>query len=134
VTHDKPQASAKSADDRPSSAPVDGERLRALERFARWSDSGIRLPGTPWTFGWDALIGLIPGIGDVAGVAMSGYVFEQGRRLGVSKTTLVRMAANIAVDFVVGSIPVIGDLFDFGFKANQRNLELIQLDVGRRTP
>ena len=115
--------------------PADGsdeeqqERLRRrLRRIAHLMDSSIRVPGTRYRVGLDALIGLIPGVGDAAGLAVSAYVVLAARRRGVPRRTLARMAANVGVDALVGSIPVLGDVFDLGFKANRRNLRLAGIE------
>jgi hypothetical protein len=100
------------------------ERLR---RFAWLLDSSIRVPGTRWTVGIDALIGLVPLLGDAAGVLLSSYIVFEAARLGASKGVLARMALNIAIEGLIGALPVIGDLFDAGFKANQRNIKLLGL-------
>ena len=105
------------------------ERLEKLDRVATWSDSAITVPGTSWKIGWDFLIGLIPGVGDVAGLGLSAYVIEQGRHLGVRRSTLARMSFNALLDALLGSLPLVGDLFDASFKANRRNVELIRRDV-----
>jgi len=97
-------------------------------------DESIRLPGG-YRIGWDGIIGLVPGIGDVAGLTVSAYIIAESARLGASKSVLLRMSANAAIDAILGAIPVLGDLFDFTFKANRRNLHLLQsqLDVPQRT-
>jgi len=100
------------------------ERLR---RLAWLLDSSIPVPGTRWTVGIDALIGLVPVLGDVAGMLLSSYILLEAVRLGAPKRVLARMALNIAVEGLVGSIPLLGDLFDAGFKANQRNIRLLGL-------
>ena len=101
----------------------DDPAARRLARTARLLDSSIRLPGG-YRIGWDGVIGLVPGVGDLAGVALSGWVLFGAARLGVPRVTLARMGLNVAVEAVVGTIPVIGDLFDFAFKANERNVRL----------
>ncbi|HEX6296554.1 MAG TPA: DUF4112 domain-containing protein [Burkholderiales bacterium] len=100
------------------------ERLR---RLAWLLDSSIRIPGTRWSVGIDALIGLVPVLGDAAGVILSSYIVYQAARMGASKGVLARMVLNIAVEGLVGAVPIIGDLFDAGFKANQRNIRLLGL-------
>jgi predicted aconitase with swiveling domain len=100
------------------------ERLR---RLAWLLDSSIRIPGTRWTVGIDALIGLVPVLGDAAGVILSSYILYEAARMGAAKGVLARMALNIAIEGLVGSIPLLGDLFDAGFKANQRNIRLLGL-------
>lgn len=103
--------------------PAAPSRLRAL---AHLLDDSIRVPGTRMRFGVDALIGLIPGFGDAAGAAISAYLLLEAGRMGVPRPTLLRMAGNVALEAVVGTIPVLGDLFDAGWKANLRNLRLME--------
>jgi hypothetical protein len=102
------------------------ENARArLARLAWLLDSSIRIPGTSFTIGLDALIGLVPVAGDLVGVLLSSYIVREAAALGVSKSILVRMALNVAVEGIVGMIPFAGDLFDAAFKANQRNVRLL---------
>ncbi len=89
-------------------------------------DDAVRIPGTNLRFGLDALIGLIPGIGDMAGGVATAYTIVAGERMGAPKSVLVRMVWNVLVDTVVGSIPVLGDLFDIGYKANRKNVQLLE--------
>ena len=114
-------------------APVVGTiDPRSLERL-RWLgyllDNSIPVPGTRFRFGLDSIIGLVPGVGDLVGGALSLYIILEAARLGVPKPLLVRMGYNVAVDALVGGVPVLGDLFDAGFKANLRNLALVQQHV-----
>lgn len=99
---------------------------RGLDNLALYLDGLFRIPGTDWRFGLDALIGLIPNVGDTITSFASFYILLAGVRYGVPKITLLRMAFNIAVDYLVGSIPFIGDAFDFVWKANQMNMNLIR--------
>ena len=101
-------------------------RLAALARFAELLDSGIRIPGTQLRFGLDPLIGLIPGVGDAAGAVLAGWILVEAIRLGASRATLVRIAGNIALDAGIGAVPLIGDIFDFAWKANVRNVTLLE--------
>ena len=101
-------------------------RLAALARFAELLDSGIRIPGTQLRFGLDPLIGLIPGAGDAAGAVLAGWILVEAIRLGASRATLVRIAGNIALDAGIGAVPLIGDIFDFAWKANVRNVTLLE--------
>ena len=80
--------------------------------------------GGGYSIGLDPIIGLIPGIGDLIGTAVSSFIIFQAQRAGVPKATVLRMMANVAIDSAVGAIPFAGDAFDFVFKANQKNLEL----------
>jgi hypothetical protein len=99
------------------------ERTRAL---ARLLDSRFRVPGTGLRFGLDGILGLVPGVGDAAGLALSTYVIVQAVALGARGATVGRMVANVALDATVGSIPVLGWVFDFWFKANNRNVALLE--------
>ena len=98
------------------------ERLRML---AWLLDSSIPIPGTRLSIGIDALVGLVPFIGDLAGVAASLYILAEAARLGVSRSVLMRMALNVAVEGIVGLVPLAGDVFDAAWKANQRNVRLL---------
>ena len=98
-------------------------------RLADWLDARFRIPGTNWRFGLDGLIGLAPGIGDTLTTLASLYLVAEAWRLGVGKRTLARMIANVAIDSVIGAVPVAGDLFDFVWKANRRNIALLERDL-----
>jgi hypothetical protein len=111
---------------------VDREQvLRRLEFLARFLDDAIVLPGIKYRIGWDGLIGLVPGIGDALTTLMSGYLIWEARRLGVSQATIMKMVANVLIDMLAGSVPVVGDLFDMGWKANRRNLNLLREALSR---
>ena len=99
---------------------------RGLDNLALYLDGLFRIPGTGWRFGLDALIGLIPNVGDTITSFASFYILVAGVRYGVPKITLLRMAFNIGLDYAIGSIPFIGDAFDFFWKANQQNMDLIR--------
>ena len=105
--------------------PADREAIRRLERFAYLLDEQFRVPGTNFRVGIDGLVGLVPGIGDTAAAAIASYVLLEAYRMGAPRALIARMAANIGLDWVVGSVPVAGDLFDFAFKANRRNVDLL---------
>ena len=98
----------------------------SLETLSTYLDGFFRVPGTGWRFGLDALIGLIPNVGDTLTSLMSFYILIAGVRYGVPKITLLRMAFNIGLDYLVGTIPFIGDAFDFVWKANKQNMDLIR--------
>jgi hypothetical protein len=98
---------------------------KRLARLAWLLDSSIPIPGTRFSVGIDALIGLVPFLGDIAGVLFSGYILAEAARMGVGRRILFRMAFNIAVEGLAGMIPFAGDLFDAAFKANQRNVRLL---------
>lgn len=106
----------------------------SLDTLSRYLDGLFRIPGTGWRFGLDSLIGLIPNVGDISTALVSFYILVAGVRYGVPKITLVRMAFNIGLDYVVGSIPFIGDAFDFFWKSNKQNMDLIrERGTGRGT-
>jgi hypothetical protein len=98
------------------------ERLRTL---AWLLDSSIPLPGTSFSIGLEALIGLVPLLGDLLGVLFSSYILAEAARLGAPKAVLGRMAFNVAVEGIVGIVPFAGDVFDAAWKANQRNVRLL---------
>lgn len=97
-----------------------------LDNLALYLDGLFRVPGTSWRFGLDSLIGLIPNVGDTLTMFPSFYILLAGVRYGVPKITLLRMAFNIGLDYVVGMVPVVGDAFDFVWKSNKQNMELIR--------
>ena len=88
-------------------------------------DTALRLPGTRISLGADSVLGLIPGIGDFAGAAVSLFIVNEARRLGVPNDKLAKMLVNVGVDTVAGSVPLFGDVFDVYFKSNRRNLALV---------
>lgn len=108
---------------------------KRLDRLAWYLDNSIQLPGLNVRVGIDPLVGLIPGIGDSIGAIMSSYILSEAARLGAPKSILLKMAFNIAVDALAGVLPIFGDLFDFGWKANQRNARILgdYLDNPRET-
>ncbi|NNE66620.1 MAG: DUF4112 domain-containing protein [Pyrinomonadaceae bacterium] len=98
----------------------------SLETLSHYLDGVFRIPGTGWRFGLDALIGLVPNVGDLSTALLSFYILIAGVRYGVPKVTLLRMALNIGLDYLIGVIPFAGDAFDFFWKHNKRNMELIR--------
>lgn len=111
----------------------DDARVKRIRALAQLLDNAFRVPGTNFTFGWDQLIGLVPGAGDAATGLLAAYIVVEAARLGVPKRTLVRMIANVAVDMAGGTVPVVGDLFDFAFKANRMNLRLVEKHLGLKS-
>src|SRR5690606_8408990 len=105
------------------------QRARAVreraERLSRLLDTAVGIPGTRIRLGLDALIGLVPGVGDAIGLVLGGWFLLEGARTGASGATLLRMAGNLAVDALVGVVPLLGDVLDIAFKANRRNARLL---------
>src|SRR5258705_1243402 len=99
---------------------------KSLDRLGWLMDDLIRVPVLGWRFGLDALVGLIPGFGDTATSLVSFYILAAAVRYRVPKITLLRMGLNIGIDYVVGSLPLVGDLFDAWWKSNQMNVELLK--------
>src|SRR5919206_1729020 len=99
---------------------------QSLDQLSLLMDGLFRIPGTGWRFGLDALVGLVPYVGDFATTAVSFYILAAGVRYRVPKVTLLRMATNVAADYLVGSVPVAGDLFDVAWKSNQKNVALLR--------
>ncbi len=102
------------------------ERLERLDALASFMDSAIVIPGTNIRFGADALIGLVPGIGDAICAGVSCLIVLEARRMGAPAHVIGRMVGNIALDSLAGAIPVIGDLFDVAFRANLRTMQLLR--------
>jgi hypothetical protein len=94
--------------------------------LSRLLDSAFTIPGTRYRFGLDPLIGLVPGLGDAVSAVFSGYIIIQASRLGAPRSVVTRMIANVALDTVVGWIPVLGDLFDVAWKSNLKNMALLE--------
>lgn len=105
-------------------------RARALSRML---DSAVRVPGTKIRFGLDPILGVIPGLGDVTGAALSAYIVLLAQRLGAPRAVVLRMLANVAADTIGGSVPVFGDLFDVAFKSSSRNLALLERTLEKPT-
>lgn len=99
---------------------------QSLERLSWLMDDLFRVPGLGWRFGLDAVVGLIPGFGDTATTLVSFYILAAGVRYRVPKITMLRMGLNIGIDYLLGSLPVVGDLFDAWWKSNQMNVELLR--------
>lgn len=106
------------------------DRIERLDRLATLLDTAFVIPGTNIRFGADALIGLAPGIGDSVTTALAAYIVYEAHRLGVSRRVLIRMIGNVAIDGIVGAVPVFGDLFDVAFRANRRNVRILREHFG----
>ncbi|WP_119304938.1 DUF4112 domain-containing protein [Dongia deserti] len=106
------------------------EAQRRLRRLARLMDSQFRVPGLGVRIGADAILGLVPGVGDVLSGAVGAYLIYEAHRLGIPRSALVRMIANVAFDTAVGALPIAGDIWDFFFRSNQRNMQILARHVG----
>ena len=105
---------------------VNSRDIESARRLARILDTAIGIPGTKLRLGLDAIIGLVPGAGDAIGAALSGFIVLAAARAGAPPAVLLRMAGNVALDTLVGSVPVLGDLFDVAFRSNARNAALLE--------
>ena len=112
-------------------SPPPGDPLARARTLARLLDSAARVPGTGIRFGADAVLGIVPGLGDVAGAALAGYLVILAQRVGAPRTVVLRMLGNVAVDTLAGTVPVAGDMFDVAFKSNMRNLALLERAIER---
>jgi hypothetical protein len=112
--------------------PASGEivsadaRTRRVRTVARLLDNAISIPGTSWKIGLDPIIGLIPGIGDMVGAVLSGYIVLEAVRAEVPTFTLARMLVNVGIDTLLGAVPAVGDVFDAAWKSNVMNVALLE--------
>ncbi len=102
------------------------DRLARFERLTHFLDDAFKVPGTSLRIGWDTLIGFVPGLGDMITAMLSGYLIYEAKQLGASRWVLTRMVGNVALDFLIGAIPLLGDVFDAFFKSNRRNSRLLK--------
>jgi hypothetical protein len=109
-----------------SEADAPPKSTQDLERLAHWLDTVFEIPGIRLRFGIDALLGLLPGVGDTASALASVYILQAASKHGVPRITLARMTLNIGIDLLVGAIPIVGDMFDLYWKANRKNVELLR--------
>jgi hypothetical protein len=105
------------------------ERVRKLKKLAAQMDQSFTIPGTSMKFGWDSILGLVPGIGDTAGLAVSSYIIAAARDMGAPGWLVAVMIWNVFVDWLIGLIPFLGDIFDIGWKANMRNIALMEMHI-----
>ena len=113
-----------------TASPSPESALSRLQFVANLLDSAFRVPGTKQRIGIDAIIGLVPGIGDVVTTVLSTYIIWEAKNLGVSKLALGRMLTNLGIHAAIGSIPIIGDMFDAFFRVNQRNMRILRAQLG----
>jgi hypothetical protein len=135
TTQDAPVARSQKPWQRPDRSNLnDADEVDAeLQLLANWLDSVFHIPGTRIRFGLDAILGLLPGFGDTLSSIVSLYILHASHRRGVPRITMARMGMNTAIDWIVGSIPFAGDVFDVYWKANQRNVALLRRHL-RHTP
>lgn len=97
-----------------------------LEQLADLMDNRLIIPGTNIRVGLDAILGLVPGIGDTISLAISGYIIHKAREHGAHPLVLSRMTWNVLIDWLIGLVPIVGDAFDVGWKANRMNIDLLK--------
>lgn len=114
-----------------TAGPARGDAVRRMELMAKVLDNAFLIPGTNQRVGIDAIIGLIPGLGDVATTLLSSYVIWEARNLGVSRVAIWRMLTNLGIHATVGAIPILGDVFDAFFRVNQRNMRIVRAQLER---
>lgn len=123
---------------REEGARVDGlseqvaRRLQRLRWLADLMDNSIQLPGIGVRVGLDPIVGVVPVLGDVITSCVSAYIVWEAHKLGARRSTIAKMSLNVVIDLVVGEIPALGDVFDFAFKANRRNISLLEEDMQHR--
>lgn len=117
----------------PTQPEVIAARRRA-SKLADWLDTRYQLPGTPIRFGYDAILGLIPVIGDSATTIIGALILIEARRLGVRKPVLAKMIFNLVIDWLIGLIPLVDLLFDVAYKANLRNARLLEAELAPHAP
>ena len=127
-THTRPHSRPGA---RSAPQPTRASELDRLEKLAHKMDTLFRIPLTSIRVGLDSLVGLLPGIGDTAALAPAAYIVYRAHQMGAPRSLLGRMGANVCIDWLVGSIPLVGDLFDVGFKANRRNVALLRRHFDR---
>ncbi len=108
--------------------------IRRLDRLARMLDAKFKMPLFGFRFGWDGIVGLIPGLGDMVTTVPAALIIYRAHQLGLPRHIIARMAGNTAVDTVFGSIPLLGSVFDVYYKSNLRNIALIRKHLERQTP
>lgn len=117
-----------------ASAESKSSSLKRIRRLSHLLDNAVPIPGTTYRVGLDPLLGLLPGAGDVLGAALSAYIVLEAARFGLSKATLTQMALNIVSETALGSLPLLGDFFDAAWKANNRNIMLLEAHLARPHP
>lgn len=116
-------------------AGVPPDYTRLLNEIDRWAmrlDSQFRIPGTPIRFGWDAIVGLVPVLGDLTTTVMSLRLIALARQLGATRSMTLAMVGNVLADGLIGAIPLVGSVFDVLFRANERNLAILVEEIAQR--
>ncbi|ELK54863.1 MULTISPECIES: DUF4112 domain-containing protein [Haloferax] len=113
---------------------TDEETLARLRTVSFYLDEAVEIPGTNYRVGLDPILGLVPGVGDATASALSAYILVEAAMLGVPRATLARMLGNVVLDATVGSIPLVGDVFDAAWKANARNVRLLEARCDDTSP
>jgi hypothetical protein len=114
-----------------AAGPSRADSLARIEMLAKLMDSAVVIPGTRIRLGLDALIGLVPGIGDIASAVISSYIIWEARQLGLPRWKIARMIGNVALDTTVGAVPFVGDVLDVFYKSNTRNLRIVREHLAR---
>lgn len=115
-------------------SPQQASKITKLRRLSRLLDNAISIPGTKISLGLDPILGLLPGGGDTLTGGIAAYIVVEAARMGVSRQVLWKMVVNILIDSFAGTIPVVGDLFDVGWKANVKNMELLEKHLDLAEP
>ena len=114
-----------------TASPSKGDAIRRMEMMAKLLDNAFVIPGTNQRVGIDAIIGLVPGLGDIATTLLSSYVIWEARNLGVSRVAIGRMLTNLAIHASIGAVPILGDVFDAFFRVNQRNMRIVRAQLDK---
>jgi hypothetical protein len=130
----RPKAQRPLARNGLASARESAQIQQFVEQLSRWMDAAFEVPGLGWRFGWDALIGLVPGVGDAATTLVALYIVALAGKVGLPRVTVARMGLNVAIDMLFGSLPLVGDLFDVYYKANLRNAALLRERLADTSP
>ena len=114
-----------------NASPSREAAMRRMQTVANLLDSAFVVPGTKQRVGIDAIVGIIPGLGDIMTTVLSSYIIWEARNLGVSRFALTRMLANLGIHAAVGTLPIVGDIFDAFFRVNQRNMRIVRSQLAR---
>jgi hypothetical protein len=127
------QRDARDSEQTVQAVPIEeADILIRARQLAKLLDDQFLIPGTSFRIGLDAIVGLIPGVGDAITTAMAAYIVYLGREAGISRVAMGRMVGNVMVDGLVGSIPIFGDVWDAFFKANLRNIRILEAELERK--